>query len=98
MCNLFSLKALEKIAEQELPYHSAHKKVNYINEKGKLVIADKPNAYKFEQFIFDGFRYFNDITLLRGKREEDFAPIKNKEGADSPETAIKLYNELHKIN
>ena len=95
MCNLFNMKALEKIAEQELPYHSAHKKVNYLDENGKLVEATKPNAYKFEQFIFDGFRYFNDITLLRGKREEDFAPIKNKDGVDSPETAVKLYNELY---
>ena len=96
MCNLFSMKALEKIAEQELPYHSAHKKVNYYDEDGKLVEAKEPNAYKFEQFIFDGFRYFSDITLLRGSREEDFAPIKNKDGKDSPETAIELYNNLHK--
>ena len=95
MCNLFNMKALEKIAEQELPYHSAHKKVNYIDEDGNLVKATEPNAYKFEQFIFDGFRYFNDITLLRGKREEDFAPIKNKDGVDSPETAVKLYNGLY---
>ena len=95
MCNLFSMKALEKIADQELPYHSAHKKVNYLDEDGVLINADKPNAYKFEQFIFDGFRYFNDITILRGKREEDFAPIKNQEGIDSPETAIELYNNLN---
>ena len=95
MCNLFSMKALEKIAEQELPYHSAHKKVNYIDEDGKLIEATEPNAYKFEQFVFDGFRYFNDITILRGKREEEFAPIKNKEGKDSPETAIELYNALY---
>lgn len=96
MCNLFNIKALEKIAEQELPYHSAHKKVNYLDENGKLVVAKEPNAYKFEQFIFDGFRYFNDITILRGKREEDFAPVKNKEGVDSPETAIELYNKKNK--
>ena len=88
MCNLFSIKALEKIAEQELPYHSAHKKINYIGANGKLVEAKEPNAYKFEQFIFDGFKYFNGITLLRGKREDDFAPIKNKE-------AIELYNNLY---
>ncbi len=96
MCNLFNIKALEKIAEQELPYHSAHKKVNYFDENGKLIEAKEPNAYKFEQFVFDGFRYFNEITILRGERELDFAPIKNKEGVDSPETAKKLYNELHK--
>ena len=98
MCNLFSMKALEKIAEQELPYHSAHKKVNYIDENGNLIEATEPNAYKFEQFVFDGFRYFNDITILRGKREEEFAPIKNKEGKDSPETAIELYNAMYDKN
>ncbi len=97
MCNLFSLRALEKIAEQKLPYHSAHKKANYIDENGNLVKATKPNAYKYEAFIFDGFNYFDNISILRGRREEDFAPIKNAEGIDSPETAIKLYNSYWKL-
>ena len=91
MCNLFSLNALEKIAKVSLPYHVAIKKIKYF-EKGKEIVPEEPNAYKFEQFIFDSFGLFEDITLLRGKREEDFAPVKNKEGQDSPETAIKLYN------
>ncbi len=98
MCNLFSLKALEKIAEQKLPYHSAHKKANYIDENGNLVKATEPNAYKYEAFIFDGFNYFDNISILRGRREEDFAPIKNAEGIDSPETAIKLYNSYWKLD
>ncbi len=98
MCNLYSLNALEKIAVQNLPYHSAHKKANYIDEKGNLIKLTEPNAYKYEAFIFDGFNYFNNMTILRGIREEDFAPIKNKEGVDSPETAIKLYNEYWKLN
>lgn len=97
MCNLYSLKALEEIAEQNLPYHSAHKKANYIDENGKLIEATEPNSYKYEAFIFDGFNYFDNISILRGKREEDFAPIKNKEGVDSPETAIKLYNDYWKL-
>ena len=98
MCNLYSLNALEKIANQSLPYHSAHKKTNYIDEKGNLIKSTEPNAYKYEAFIFDGFNYFDNMTILRGIREEDFAPIKNKEGVDSPETAIKLYNEYWKLN
>ncbi len=96
MCNLFSLSALEKIAKETLPYHIAIKKINYYKE-GKLVEAKEPNCYKFEQFIFDSFPFFENITLLRGKREEDFAPVKNKEGNDSPETARKLYEEYWKI-
>ncbi len=92
MCNLYSYEALEKIAEKDLPYHSAHKKANYLDLNGDIIVPDKPNAYKYEAFIFDGFNYFNDISILRGARDEDFAPIKNKEGADSPQTAIDLYN------
>lgn len=96
MCNLFSLKALNILAKKKLPYHIAHKKSEYIDNNGKLIKPEKPNVYKFETFIFDGWTYFNDIAVLRGKREEDFAPIKNKEGVDSPETAIELYNDCIK--
>ena len=42
------------------------------------------------------FNYFDDISILRGRREEDFAPVKNADGNDSPDTAIKLYNNYWK--
>ncbi len=93
MCNLFNIKAIEVASTNKLKYHVAHKKVNYIDENDKLVVPEKENCYKFEKFIFDSFGLFDNITVLRGKREEDFAPIKNAEGIDSPETAIKLYEE-----
>lgn len=96
MCNLFSLKALRKLAKKSLPYHIAHKKSEYMNEKGEIIKSENPNVYKFETFIFDSWIYFKDIAVLRGKREEDFAPIKNKEGIDSPQTAIELYNNYIK--
>lgn len=96
MCNLFSLKALNKLAKKYLPYHIAYKKSEYMNEKGEIIKPERPNVYKFETFIFDSWTYFKDIAVLRGKREEDFAPIKNKEGIDSPQTAIELYNNYIK--
>ena len=94
MCNLYTLDAIEKIANVELPYHSAHKKVDFMQGDGNMFYAKEPNGYKYEAFIFDGFELFDDITLYRGKREEDFAPVKNAEGVDSPETATKLYNDF----
>ena len=96
MCNLFSIEALEKISKQNLPYHVADKKTNYMNENGEFIEVTEPNAYKFEAFIFDAFNFFDDISILRGRREKDFAPVKNKTGNDSPETSRELYNNYWK--
>ena len=93
MCNLFSIEAIEKVSKENLMYHSAFKKNSYIDENRKEIIPEKPNSYKFESFIFDSFEFFDDIAILRGKREDDFAPVKNKEGVDSPRTAKELYEK-----
>ena len=93
MCNLYSIEAIEKISKEPLIYHSAFKKNSYIDENGKEIVPEGPNSYKFESFIFDAFEFFDDIAILRGKREDDFAPVKNKEGVDSPKTAKELYEK-----
>ena len=93
MCNLFTIDAIEKVSKEPLIYHSAFKKNSYLDENGKEVIPKEPNSYKFEAFIFDAFTFFDDIAILRGKREDDFAPVKNKEGVDSPRTAKELYEK-----
>ena len=91
--HLYNIKGLEKVSEVKLPYHIAVKKANYVDSNGEVVKAEKPNAYKFEMFIFDSYEMFEDVVVLRVKREEEFAPIKNAEGVDSPETARKLYKD-----
>ena len=93
MCNLFSIDAIEKVSKETLMYHSAFKKNSYVDENGREVVPEAPNSYKFESFIFDSFEFFDDIAILRGKREDDFAPVKNKEGVDSPKTAKELYEK-----
>ena len=52
---------------------------------------------KFEAFIFDAFSKVDDMLLLRSVREHEFAPIKNKEGQDSPQTALELYKKCWRI-
>ncbi len=93
MCNLYTIDAIEKISKETLIYHSAVKKNAYIDENGREIIPTEPNSYKFESFIFDAFEIFDDIAILRGKREDDFAPVKNKDGVDSPKTAKELYEK-----
>jgi UDP-N-acetylglucosamine pyrophosphorylase len=91
LCNLFNIKAIEEIAKNKLPYHSAFKKAKYIDTHGVIVVPEEPNAYKFEAFIFDAFERLDNMAIMRVKREEEFAPVKNAEGEDSPETATMLY-------
>lgn len=96
--NIFKLDFLREIADVGLPYHTAFKKTAYIDNSGNEIKPDEPNAYKFEMFLFDAFAFLDNIALLRVKREEEFAPVKNKTGEDSPETARELYllNEKRK--
>lgn len=96
LCNLFNINCLEEIGRNKLPYHSAFKKATYRKENGEIVVPTEPNAYKFEAFIFDAFEKLEDMAILRVKREEEFAPVKNATGVDSPETARKLYNDFMK--
>jgi len=98
LCNLFNIDFIEKVSKTSLPYHTAYKKANYINEDGKIIIAEKPNAYKFEAFLFDAFDQIDNMVVLRVKREEEFAPVKNLNGEDSPKTARELYLNFHKSN
>ena len=94
LSHLYSIKALEQLADVKLPYHVAFKKANFLDENEKFVEVSEPNAYKFESFIFDAFKNYEDMSILRVKREDEFAPIKNATGSDSPETAIKLYEDF----
>ena len=96
LCNMFNIKRLEKISNNKLPYHFAKKAAKYMNEKGEVVVPEKPNAIKFESFIFDAFMSMDSMVIMRVKREDEFAPVKNKEGEDSPYTARALYRSFYR--
>lgn len=97
LCNIFNIEAIEEISKDKLPYHSAHKKIEYQDKDGQVIKPEKPNAYKFEAFLFDAFESLEDMAIMRVKREEEFAPVKNAEGVDSPETARQLYKNFYGI-
>ena len=100
LCNLFSIDAIERMGAEPLPYHVAYKKAKYIDKDGNLVVPDSPNAYKFEAFLFDAFGEVDDMAILRVKREEEFAPVKNSDekGVDCPKTARELYKKFYNLD
>jgi len=92
LSHIMNLKAIEKIKDIELKYHRAYKKNTFVNFEGVKEVPDKPNSFKFENFIFDAFSYFDDMLLLRVDENEEFAPIKDFTGIYNPDTAIEKYN------
>lgn len=98
LCNLFNVDAIERMGAKPLPYHAAYKKASFINKDGEVEKPTTPNAYKFEAFMFDAFGEVDEMAILRVKREEEFAPVKNADsaGVDCPRTARKLYENYHK--
>lgn len=94
LAHLFSLSALKKMSDITLPYHRAFRKNPFINYEGVKQVPDEPNIYKFEQFIFDSFEYFDNIALLRVNKENEFAPIKDFNGPYNPEIATEKYERL----
>ena len=99
LCNLFSVEAVERMGANPLPYHVAFKKATYMDKNGEIVVPDSPNAYKFEAFLFDAFGVVDEMAILRVKREEEFAPVKNADsaGVDCPKTARDLYNRFYHL-
>lgn len=97
LAHLFSIDALKKLADVDLPYHRAFKKCDFINSEGMKEVPLKPNSFKFEKFIFDAFSIFDRILLLEVESSEEFAPIKAFTGNETPETALDLYKKYYHL-
>lgn len=90
---LFREKALEEIVAKKLPLHIVEKKIPYLNEKGELVKPEEPNGYKYEQLVLDMIHELDSCLPYEVERNYEFAPIKNKTGIDSVESARELCRE-----
>jgi len=76
-----------------LPIHRAVKKIPYLDGSGSLVEPDKPNGVKLETFVFDALPLAGESVILQTLREEEFAPVKNAEGDDSPAVTRRMMIE-----
>ena len=90
---LFKVSALEEIMAKQLPLHVVEKKIPYLDEQGEEQKPETPNGYKFEQLVLDMIHELNSCLPFEVVRNREFAPIKNKTGVDSVESARRLCEE-----
>lgn len=96
LSHIMSINAVKESSKLNLKYHRTFKKNSFVNFEGVKEVPDKPNTFKFENFIFDAFSHFDDMLLLRVDENEEFAPIKDFTGIYNPDTAIEKYNNFRK--
>ena len=87
---LFRVEELNEIMNAKLPMHIVEKKIPCLDENGEKVEPEAPNGYKFETLILDMIHLLNGCMVFEVLREKEFAPIKNKTGVDSVESAREL--------
>ncbi|HYW80843.1 MAG TPA: hypothetical protein VE890_14780, partial [Thermoguttaceae bacterium] len=94
--HVFNLSLLERLATDggQLPYHRAVKAVPYLDDAGQLVHPTEPNAVKFEMFVFDALPLARKVLVVEADRAEEFEPVKNAEGPNSPATARQAMSNL----
>lgn len=90
---LFRVQDLIEILDKHLPLHIVEKKIPYLNEAGELVKPDAPNGFKFENLVLDMIHQLESCLPYEVVREKEFAPIKNKTGVDSVESARALLRQ-----
>lgn len=90
---LFREKDLEEIVAKKLPLHIVEKKIPYLDDNGMAVKPETPNGYKFEQLVLDMIHELDSCLPYEVVRNREFAPIKNRTGIDSVESARELCRE-----
>jgi UDP-N-acetylglucosamine/UDP-N-acetylgalactosamine diphosphorylase len=93
--HIFSLPFIRKINDHgfALPYHCARKNTDITDRNGKPLRLD---VWKFETFVFDAIPLAERSCCMEILREKEFAPVKNKDGSDSPETARSAMVDLYR--
>jgi UDP-N-acetylglucosamine/UDP-N-acetylgalactosamine diphosphorylase len=69
-----------------LPFHRADKKIPTVDATGNAVKPEKANGVKFEMFVFDALPFAKNPVIIETLRADDFSPVKNADGVDSPQS------------
>ncbi len=87
---LFRVDKLEQIMNEKMPVHVVEKKIPYMTADGEYIKPETPNGYKFELLVLDMIHLLDNCLSFEVVRDYEFAPIKNKTGVDSVESARAL--------
>lgn len=88
--HVFDCDFVRRVAEQaalRLPYHASKKKIPGIDADGRPLQPEQPNGYKLERFAFDALAATDRVCVVEAMRRDEYSPIKNAEGNESPRTA-----------
>ena len=93
--HLLRLDFVERLTDGglNLPFHRAVKKIPAMDEQGRPVEIE---GIKFETFIFDALRFAESSVTLEVRREDEFAPVKNRTGEDSLDSSRAMQSSLHR--
>lgn len=96
--HVFSVKFLQQLTAEKwsLPFHIAHKAVPYFCRQQGLVSPRMPNAFKLERFIFDVLPKAACALIVEADRQREFNPLKNAQGANSPDEVRKALIDMHR--
>jgi UDP-N-acetylglucosamine/UDP-N-acetylgalactosamine diphosphorylase len=98
--HVFDREFLERQASDShgLPFHRAKKKVAFVDDSGQLVEPEKPNALRFERFIFDLLPRAKNALVVEVDPFNAFAPVKNSddEPTDNPRLAKEAIVSLQR--
>ena len=73
---------------------SASNELVTVDENGNLLpVPEEPNGFKLETLVLDMVHMQESCLSYEVVREKEFAPVKNKNGVDSVETAQALLEQ-----
>ncbi len=83
-------------ADRLLPYHASAKKIPTLDADGRPLSPAEPNGLKLERFVFDALPAASSVCVVEARREDEYAPVKNAHGSDTPESARKALVSLYR--
>jgi UDP-N-acetylglucosamine/UDP-N-acetylgalactosamine diphosphorylase len=86
----FALDFVRRVAsdpDRWLPFHAAEKAIPTVDAQGRTLAPSAPNGLKLERFVFDALPAARSVCVVETARSDEFSPVKNATGSDSPESS-----------